>query len=36
MDVMARVNSAGFTRLALVSELPRKGAGKSAEKTKRN
>jgi biopolymer transport protein TolR len=35
MDVMARVNSAGFTRLALVSELPRKGeAGK--KKKKRN
>jgi biopolymer transport protein TolR len=36
MDVMARVNSAGFTRLALVSELPRKGAAKSEKKTKRN
>jgi biopolymer transport protein TolR len=35
MEVMARVNSAGFTRLALVSELPRKGAGKTGKK-KRN
>ncbi len=25
MEVMTRVNTAGFTRLALVSELPRKG-----------
>jgi biopolymer transport protein TolR len=35
MEVMARVNSAGFTRLALVSELPRKSAGKAGKK-KRN
>jgi biopolymer transport protein TolR len=35
MEVMARVNSAGFTRLALVSELPRKGEGKTGKK-KRN
>ena len=35
MEVMARVNSAGFTRLALVSELPRKTAGKAGKK-KRN
>ena len=35
MEVMARVNSAGFTRLALVSELPRKGEGKTKKK-KRN
>ena len=34
MEVMARVNSAGFTRLALVSELPRKG--KTGKKKKRN
>ena len=32
MEVMARVNTAGFTRLALVSELPRKG--KKAAKRK--
>ncbi len=36
MDVMARVNRAGFTRLALVSELPRKGASKSKKKSKKN
>ncbi len=36
MEVMARVNSAGFTRLALVSELPRKSAGKAGKKKKRN
>ncbi len=27
MEVMTRVNTAGFTRVALVSELPRKGEG---------
>ncbi len=36
MEVMARVNSAGFTRLALVSELPRKSARKAGKKKKRN
>ncbi len=36
MEVMARVNSAGFTRLALVSELPRKSGGKAGKKKKRN
>ncbi len=36
MEVMARVNSAGFTRLALVSELPRKSGGKASKKKKRN
>ncbi len=35
MEVMARVNSAGFTRLALVSELPRKTAGKAGKKKKK-
>jgi biopolymer transport protein TolR len=35
MEVMARVNSAGFKRLALVSELPRKAVGKAGKK-KRN
>ncbi len=28
MEVMTRVNTAGFTRLALVSELPRKGSSR--------
>ena len=28
MEVMTRVNTAGFTRVALVSELPRKTAGR--------
>jgi len=35
MEVMARVNSAGFTRLALVSELPRKAGGKAGKKKKK-
>ena len=32
MEVMARVNSAGFTRVALIAELPRKSAGKPGKK----
>ncbi len=36
MEVMARVNSAGFTRLALVSELPRKSGEAGKKKKKRN
>ena len=31
MEVMTRVNTAGFTRVALVSELPRKGDGQVKE-----
>ena len=34
MEVMTRVNTAGFTRLALVSETPRKDKRKSGSKKK--
>ena len=36
MEVMTRVNTAGFTRVALISELPRKGTGSGGKKKKKN